>query len=71
MKSPKIFCLKVTDGALVVSSVVSVVLPSVNFCLYSNHNYGGVHIGGIIPEIYFIAFGVEALLSLMEVFTLC
>lgn len=55
-----------------VSSVVSIVLPSVNFCLYSNHNYVGVYIGGIgiIPEIYFTAFGVEVLLDLMEVFTL-
>lgn len=70
MKGPKIFCLKVTDTALVVSLVVFVVLPSVNFCLYSNLNYGGVHIGGIIPEIYFTAFRVEALLGLVEVFTL-
>lgn len=46
------------------------VLPSVNFCLYSNHNYVGVYVGGIISEIYFTAFRVEALLDLMEAFTL-
>lgn len=66
MKGPKIFCLKVTDTALVVSSVVSVVLPSVTFCLYLNHNYMGVYVEGIIPEIYFTAFRLEALLGLMK-----
>lgn len=61
MKGPKVFFLKVTDTPLMVSSVVSMVLPSVNFCLCSNHNYVGVYAEGIIPEIYFTAFRVKAL----------